>query len=87
MLYPSNLELKLGFDRIRTLLKEACESNLGKNFVDKVRFSDDQANIEMWLSQTDEFVRIISSQELFPNSNYIDLSPLFGKIRDRKSVV
>ena len=81
MLYPSNLELKLGFDKIRTLLKEACESNLGKNFVDKVRFSDDQANIEMWLSQTDEFVRIISSQELFPNSNYIDLSPLFGKIR------
>lgn len=81
MLYPSNLELKLGFDKIRTLLKEACESNLGKNFVDKIKFSDDQANIEMWLSQTDEFVRIITSQELFPNSNYIDLSPLFGKIR------
>jgi len=81
MLYPPNLELKLGFDKIRLLLKEACESNLGKNFVDKVRFSDDQANIEMWLSQTDEFVRIITSQELFPNSNYIDLSPLFGKIR------
>lgn len=81
MLYPSNLELKLGFDKIRTLLKEACESNLGKYFVDKIKFSDDQANIEMWLSQTDEFVQIITSQELFPNSNYIDLSPLFGKIR------
>ena len=81
MLYPSNLEVKLGFDKIRELLKEACESNLGKSFVDKVRFSADQNNVEMWLSQTDEFVRIISSEELFPNSNYIDLAPLFGKIR------
>ncbi|WP_420387780.1 endonuclease MutS2 [Roseivirga sp.] len=81
MLYPSNLELKLGFDKIRGLLQEACESNLGKSFVDKIRFSSDQDSIDRWLSQTDEFVRIITSQELFPNSNYIDLSPLFGKIR------
>lgn len=81
MLYPANLESKLGFDKIRTSLVEACESNLGKNFVDRVRFSNDKENIEKWLNQTDEFVKIITSQELFPNSNYIDISPLFGKIR------
>ncbi|MEC7752611.1 MAG: endonuclease MutS2 [Bacteroidota bacterium] len=81
MLYPSNLELKLGFDKIRESLKEACESNLGKSFVDKIRFSSDKNSIDKWLSQTDEFVQIIESKELFPNSNYIDISPLFGKIR------
>lgn len=81
MLYPTNLETKLGFDKIRELLKEQCESNLGKDFVDKVRFSTDQSSVDMWLDQTAEFVRIINSQELFPNSNYIDISQFFGKIR------
>ena len=81
MLYPTNLEAKLGFDKIRELLKEQCESNLGKDFVDKVRFSTDQSSVDMWLDQTAEFVRIINSQELFPNSNYIDISQFFGKIR------
>lgn len=81
MLYPSNLEAKLGFDKIRELLKESCESNLGKNFIDKIKYSSDQPSIERWLNQTDEFVQIIQAEELFPNSNYIDISPLFGKIR------
>jgi DNA mismatch repair protein MutS2 len=40
MLYPQNIEQKLGFDRIRERLSELCISPLGKAFVEKVRFSD-----------------------------------------------
>lgn len=81
MLYPSNLEEKLGFDRLRKLLEEKCESSLGQEFVKKVRFSTHKENIEQWLDQTMEFVEIINSGALFPNSNYIDLSKYFPKVK------
>jgi len=79
MLYPQNLEQKLGFDKIRTQLIEACESSLGQQFVGKIKYSKERTAIERWLIQTDEFVHIIQSGELFPNSNYIDITPYLKK--------
>lgn len=81
MLYPNNLEQKLGFDHVRQQLQSFCESNLGAQFVEKIQFSTSKEDIEQWLAQTDEFVKIIQSGELFPNSNYIDITPYFAKIR------
>ncbi len=81
MLYPNNLEQKLGFDKVRQHIQSFCESNLGSQYVDKIAFSSSKENIEEWLAQTDEFVKIIQSGELFPNSNYIDISPYFAKIK------
>jgi len=81
MLYPSNLEEKLGFDRLRLLLEEKCESSLGQQFVKKIKFSTHKDNIEQWLDQTAEFVSIINSGALFPNANYIDISKYFPKIK------
>lgn len=81
MLYPPNLEEKLGFHKIRIQLEEACESSLGQQFVKKIRFSNSKNHIDRWLDQTAEFVQIIQSGELFPNSNYIDISKYFAKIR------
>jgi DNA mismatch repair protein MutS2 len=74
MLYPQNLEEKLGFDRIRAILLENCESNLGAQFVAKIKFSTDRNSIDKWLEQTREFSSIIQSGELFPNNNYIDVN-------------
>ena len=79
MLYPQKLEEKIGFDKIRQKLNDACESSLGHQFVRKVKYSADRNSIEKWLSQTREFVNIIESGELFPNSNYIDISPFLKK--------
>lgn len=81
MLYPQNLEQKLGFDKIRLSLQEACESNLGHQFIQKIKFSSDRKSIDKWLSQTNEFTSIIESGDLFPNSNYIDISAYFNKAR------
>ncbi|MFY0591219.1 endonuclease MutS2 [Roseivirga sp.] len=85
MLYPQNLESKLGFDKIRISLQAACESNLGHEFVQKIKFSSDRNHIDKWLAQTNEFVKIIESGELFPNSNYIDISPYFTKAKVENS--
>lgn len=81
MLYPDNLEQKLGFDKVRKYLETFCESSLGQRFVQKIQFSNDKDGIDKRLAQTDEFVKVIESGELFPNSNYVDISPYFKKVR------
>jgi DNA mismatch repair protein MutS2 len=75
MLYPSTLEQKLGFDKLRERLKEACISPLGQYFVEKIKFSENFGLIEKLVSQTAEMHRIIQIGENFPSQNYIDATP------------
>lgn len=74
MLYPGNIEEKIGFDKIRNLLLEKCLSDLGRHFVKKMNFTTDFIQIKKWLKQTEEFKKILELGEPFPSSNYIDAS-------------
>ena len=65
MIYPNNFESKIGFDEIRGLLKQRCLSNLGKEMVDKIAYSNDRDIINEWLLQVREFRQIQSL--LFPS--------------------
>ena len=75
MLYPKNIEVKLGFDKIRTLLEEECVSSLGRTFVDKIKFSDRFDQIKKMVEQTAEFRLILQIESSFPNQNYLDVIP------------
>ncbi|WP_159470659.1 endonuclease MutS2 [Dyadobacter sp. 3J3] len=75
MLYPNTIEQKLGFDKLRELLKEACISPLGRSFVEKIRFSDNFGMVEKLVSQTAEMKRVLEIGEDFPSQNYIDATP------------
>jgi DNA mismatch repair protein MutS2 len=75
MLYPKNIEVKLGFDKIRTLLEEECVSSLGRSFVDKIKFSDRFDQIKKMVEQTAEFRLILQIESSFPNQNYLDVIP------------
>jgi DNA mismatch repair protein MutS2 len=79
MLYPKNIEQKLGFDKIRELLKDACISTLGQQFVDKMRFSDNYDIIDKLIRQTAEFKDIVQYEPAFPSSNYLDANPQLSK--------
>ncbi len=81
MLYPKNFEEKIGFDKIRELLKEECSGTLGQSFVDKIRFSDNYEVILKLLRQTDEFIKIIQAGEPFPNSYFLDVTTSLDKAR------
>ena len=81
MLYPTTLEIKLGFDAIRERLKEACISPLGRDYVDKIRFTDNLQLIDKLLRQTAEFKQIVQYEPDFPNSNYIDVRPHLNRAR------
>ncbi|GLU51936.1 endonuclease MutS2 [Dyadobacter frigoris] len=75
MLYPNTIEQKLGFDKLRELLKEACISPLGRSFVEKIRFSDNFGMVEKLVSQTAEMKRVMEIGEDFPSQNYLDATP------------
>ena len=81
MLYPNTLESKLGFDKIRDLLKQACISPLGQDYVDKIRFTDNYLLIDKLLRQTAEFKQIVQYEPDFPASNYIDIRQHLSKVR------
>ena len=81
MLYPNTLEQKLGFDKIRDLLRQACISPLGQDYVDKIRFSDNHQLIDKLLRQTYEFTQIVQYEPDFPQSNYLDVRPQLQKAR------
>lgn len=81
MLYPKNLEQKINFQKIKELLKEECTSPLGMEYVDKVSFSSDSRLVQKLLDQTDEFLQILISGELFPSSNFTNLNPYLEKAK------
>ena len=74
MIYPDNFETKIGFDRIRELLKEKCLSPMGIEKVDGIRFGADPAVISEQLSATYEFQQLLIFEENFPSDNYFSFS-------------
>ena len=72
MFYPDNIESKLEFDKIRTLLKNYCISSLGRSETDNIRFSTSAAEIETMMQQTKEFKDILENGNDFPYENYYD---------------
>ena len=79
MLYPQNIEQKLGFDKIREYIAEQCVSSLGRAFVEKIRFSDDFKIIDRLIRQAAEFKLILQTESDFPEQNYIDVSEALSR--------
>ena len=79
MLYPRNLEVKIGFDKIRDLLKERCSGAVGQTYVDKMRFTDRYDLICKLGKQTREMSNLLGMGGDFPRGNYIDIKPILKK--------
>lgn len=81
LVYPTNFETKIGFDKIRDLLKGKCLSSLGEELVDEIRFISDFEQLKEDLSLVDEFMYILRAMENFPTSYYFDLREALQRIR------
>jgi DNA mismatch repair protein MutS2 len=79
MIYLSNFESKIGFDRIRSLLKEKCLSPMGIEKVDTIRFNDDIESLSEQLSATSEFQQLLQFEENFPSENYYSVSECLNR--------
>ena len=81
VIYPNNFEQKIGFDEIRSLLKERCLSTLGKEKVDEMTFSADADVVNEWLEQLREFRRLLEEADDFPMQYFFDVRECVKRIR------
>jgi DNA mismatch repair protein MutS2 len=81
MIYPDNLEQKLGFDQVRARLKSYCLSAVAGGLVDSMHFRTDVEWIRVQLKQTLEFRSILEKNETFPSQHYYDATEWLTKIR------
>jgi len=81
VLYPENFEEKLGFVRIRELIKGLCLSDLGRRKVDKIKFSANGKFIHTLINQVEEFRQIELMEEEFPLQHFIDVTPFLQRVK------
>lgn len=77
MIFPEDFELKLGFDQVRTKVKNYCLSPLGEKLTDHISFETDFGKISTLLKRTWEMKQVIEKGEPVPFSNYFDPSEFF----------
>jgi len=87
MIYPKDVEQKLGFDQIRQFLKNYCVSSLGSQRVDDLYFRSDYAEILILLEQNLEFNQLLEKGEAFPSTHYFDPRELFPVIAIEDSFI
>ena len=81
MIYPNNYEHKIGFNEIRTLLRERCLSSLGREKVDELAFSTDANEVNEWLCQVREFRLLSETKDDFPLQYFFDMREAVSRIR------
>ena len=72
MIYPEQFEAKIGFDRIRELVKSHCLFEPGRERVDEMEFLTRHEDIVRELLLVEEFGKIHQEEDEFPIQHFID---------------
>lgn len=81
MVFPKSFEKKVGFDAVRSYIKELCVSPLGVERVDAMDFSTAFDEVKERLSAVAEMVAVITADDGFALENIHDVTPLLKGIR------
>ncbi|MCR5714574.1 MAG: Smr/MutS family protein [Bacteroidales bacterium] len=81
MVYPENFEEKIGFTRLREMLGDLCESDLGKAGVERMQFMTAYADVEEALACTEEFRQILMLEDGYPAHRITDLTVALQQLR------
>lgn len=81
MLYPHDIESKLGFDSVRAQLAELCTSRMGKSEVEQMSFISDYNSVLSLLKQTYEMLTLIRSASSIPGDVVYDVLPYLNEIK------
>jgi len=74
MLYPENIEIKLGFDKIRQLLTQFCHSELGESELDKMSFTSDLSTIHSRLLESVELKELKTRDVKLPSDGFLNVT-------------
>lgn len=87
MIYPKNFENKIGFKSVKYRLTSLCISEMGKEFVEKMRFSTDIERIRTRLMQIEDFLSLLQNGVPFPIRDYNDLREDFRHLSIEGTVI
>lgn len=86
MIYPSNIEDKIGFAEVRKLLKGRCLSTLGTEWVDShVGFSAQHEVVTEALAQASEFIRFQAEEDDVYEEHFFDVRLPLMRIRPERT--
>lgn len=85
MIYPKEFESKIGFDSLRAIVADYCQSQMGKNDVAAMSFSRDYNFIYHSLESVREMVAILGSESSFPLDSIHDILPYLKEIEAQGS--
>ena len=80
MIYPSNFEQKIGFDRLREQVVALCSTQAAREIISAERFSTRRSDIEFRQDSTDEMRVIIMLEPDAPREEFPDLEGVLSKI-------
>lgn len=81
MIFPDNFEFKLGFDKVRTIVSELCNTDGGREILAAVTFDYAFEKIQYSLGLTSEMKIIMLMENNFPGSGFSDFAHLVKQIR------
>ena len=83
----NNIEQKLGFDRIRTMVAEQCSNTLAARMADEMAFCTDFERLRHELQLTEEMRQIVLMESEFPQQDFIDLTPILIHLRVGNTII
>jgi DNA mismatch repair protein MutS2 len=81
LIYPESFERKLGIDKIRQLVKAYCFYEPGREQIDNLTFTGNYDDINLRLSQVEEFRQVLLQSIEFPLEHFFDISDALEKAR------
>jgi DNA mismatch repair protein MutS2 len=87
VIYPDNIEKKLGFDKIRKDLEGFCLSSLGVEKIIGLKFSTHFEFINNQLCKLNEFKNVCQYEDDYPVDHYYDLTGVLKNLRVEGSFI
>ena len=81
MVYPENFEEKVGFDKIREMVKDICLSDTGRRKADEASFLSSYETIEQKTNEAKELREICMNEDNFPAGFYYDVTPFLERTK------
>jgi len=81
VIYPEGFEIKIGFDKIRQMIKSGCMGDAAKFLVDEIKFSSNAELIRRYLKETEEMMTICMLKDNYPANSYPDVGLVAKKLK------
>lgn len=83
----ARLEAKIGFDKVREIISDHCQTEYAAQRVANEEFSTDESIIKERLALTDEMRLIVMFEDNFPTTGYIDTLPFLKPLEKEGSSI